>query len=425
MKGWELGIGLLEENILQKTFCKDLQASLGLNRRETTRLSVSIPVRYRTKGLHHDWKPSASVDLSRKGIRISMPAGLPVGTRLELKFKLPENGSSPLEMEGTVVWEGQTLENSSLREYGVAFVEPKADSRKRRLTYFLADRFCQFALFQTKDLICQPAQNLEELKDAYRLVYKEYIARGYCAPSMAGMHYNFHCALPEACTFVLRMRTNGQMIGTVSLFGDSPCGLPMESAFPDLVAAYRQPGRRLAEVGLLALDHDAVKRRSFSLTDFGKLSSLFRLFKEMFDYARFTLKATDLIIGVHPKHEILYRYLTFETIGPARDYAKACGNPALPMRMDILRTVETTSAGHGKGLYFLRKPQQIPEKGFHFDAAAVRHMLMAVRPLWGQMTLLERAYFLNHHPDLITEPSPQETEHFTRTHAVPGTGGAG
>ena len=71
MKDWTSGIGVLEDDVLRKTFRKDLESALRPNRREASRIGgFSVAVRYRPKGKLFPWKTAEALDFSRKGIRM-------------------------------------------------------------------------------------------------------------------------------------------------------------------------------------------------------------------------------------------------------------------------------------------------------------------------------------------------------------------
>src|SRR6516162_3014723 len=146
----------------------------------------------------------------------------------------------------------------------------RRDSRKS-FAYSFCDAVLPYILTHPGDIVARPCKTLQDVESAYRLIYKEYLARGYCAENPSQMHYNFYCILPESRTFVVEK--SGVIVGTLSAFVDSPSGLPLESLYPAEVAKFRVKGRRLAEVGLLALDSDVFSRRSFSLTDVSKMSA--------------------------------------------------------------------------------------------------------------------------------------------------------
>jgi hypothetical protein len=213
------------------------------------------------------------------------------------------------------------------------------------------------------------------------------------------MHYSFFCVLPDSRTFVLKHEEN--VLGTLSFFVDSPCGLPIDHTFQDLMAPLRGLGRRLAEVSLLALDQEAFRKKSFSLTDYKKLIGAFQLFKVMFDYARFVAQASDMVIAVHPKHEDLYRYLTFEIIGSPRRYVAARGKPALPMRLDIAKSVAKVPPKGVLARYFVNPitPVEVLTQHFSWDARSLREFLIDRLPLWEKLSTEQRQYIKSRYPD--------------------------
>ncbi|MBI4358719.1 MAG: hypothetical protein HY584_05400 [Candidatus Omnitrophica bacterium] len=209
----------------------------------------------------------------------------------------------------------------------------------RKTNRAFADRIPLLALKHANDYSCHTAKRFEDLRDAYRLVYEEYLIRGYCKPKTCRLHYTYFCALPESRTFLLFKREETETLGTASLILNSPCGLPSEFLFPEQIRQLQNDGRQLAEVTLLAVSSGAFGSTIFSLTNIQKLIGIFQLFKAIFHYTQ-AKGITDLIVAVNPKHEKLYQYLTFEPISPIRSYSKVCGKPALLMRLDMLRFVE-------------------------------------------------------------------------------------
>jgi hypothetical protein len=265
----------------------------------------------------------------------------------------------------------------------------------------MADKLCAIAIKHSihQNIVGRPAETLPELKSAYHLTYKEYLARGYCEKHPSELHYSFFCVLPNTRTFLLERKD--KLLGTLTLIVDSPCGLPMESLFPTIVENSRREGRRLAEVGLLALDQDAFRKKSFLLTDFEKLTGSFWLFKIMFEYARRIAGVTDMLIAVHPKHEALYRYLTFEPLGIPLPYPSACGKLALPMRLDIEKARKNTPKSSPLRKYFfdLRGPVEILEKHFEWNHEVLQEFLMDTHPLWDKMPDKYRQYLKSCYPD--------------------------
>jgi Tfp pilus assembly protein PilZ len=349
---WELGIGILEDNVIGQTAVP--AASLAERRREP-RISLSLPVRYRRKGQAFPWQKTHSLDVSRNGVRLALPERLSIGSEIDLDIKLPEQERT-IRLQGVIVWINPST-NTPTVECGVAFKNLRKLTNREKIIYFMADRICGMAVKQPVALQCRPVRDEAEMETAFRLLYREYLARGYCLEHESGLQYNFHVLLPDSKTFVLERE--GSLLGTISLFPDPGCGLPMETLFPKEIEALRGPGRKLAEVGLLALDRNYFPRRAFSLTDFQKLTASFRLFKVLFDYARLVAGVTDLVIGMHPKHQELYQYLGFKTLAPPKLYPGACGNPALPMHLDIYQL--SSQPLRSAGRYFFSDPAPVLE----------------------------------------------------------------
>ena len=99
------------------------------------------------------------------------------------------------------------------------------------------------------------ATERKQFEEAFRLVYKEYLHKGYCSPHPSQMRVLFYNALPETVTFCLwRDQT---LIATVTLIPDSPAGLPMEEVYPDELKKLRKEGRKICEISSLALNSEA------------------------------------------------------------------------------------------------------------------------------------------------------------------------
>jgi len=209
--------------------------------------------------------------------------------------------------------------------------------------------------------------------------------------------------LPESQTFIIKEEES--LIGTITLVPDSPCGLPMEAIYPEEIASLRRPGRKLAEVSLLALDLRLFGKKSFSLTDFQKLSTTFKLFKGLFDYSQQVLGITDIVISMHPKHQGLYQYLLFRTIGDIRAYSAACDKPAVAMHLDVLEALKNVPKNKGIGEYFLKAPTdpQYLKQQFIWEPSSFEKFLTQHRSLWTEMSQKARETFRMLYPELISK----------------------
>ena len=132
-------------------------------------------------------------------------------------------------------------------------------------------------------LALRPAQSLEELRSAYRLVYESYLRSGYIRPNPVRMRFSYFNALPDVVTFVGMLK--GEVVSTVSVIPDSPLMLPMDEIYHEEMQGLREQDRVVAEVTMLA-DRRAAFRRT--------VSTVLRMMKLVFDHARSVLKANDL-----------------------------------------------------------------------------------------------------------------------------------
>ncbi len=361
--------------------------------RQATRLSVGTPVSYRIKSAMSVWHSTISRDYSSSGIRIVLFSPLKPGTEIELKISLPEVNHL-IYMQGVVVWVAQMSHRYAQKrviECGVVFNKVQENTHKEKLIYLIANKLCHLGIKATKHLTAAPVQTLEDLKACYRIVYEGYTARGYCATNPSQMYYHYYSFLPESRTFVLKDKDD--ILGTISLIVDSPCGLPMDNLFSREINQLRGGSRKLAEVSLLAMAHHEKKKKIFSLANFDKQMKLFRLFKIMYEYAYYIAGVTDLVIGVHPKHETLYKYLLFRNLGSPKSYPQARGNPALPLHLDLHAANENYTSCLRDFFMDRSTPRELLRSGFVPNAQVVRKFLCEEQLVWPKMPEKAKAYF--------------------------------
>lgn len=75
--------------------------------------------------------------------------------------------------------------------------------------------------------VCVAAE--EDLPRCWHLVYQEYLASGYEKPGSSGYRYGIHDAIPGAVTFLIE--ADGEPIGTIAVYPDSPLGLPADHIY--------------------------------------------------------------------------------------------------------------------------------------------------------------------------------------------------
>lgn len=174
-------------------------------------------------------------------------------------------------------------------------------------------------VLRADSLLFSLAQTTEELEQAYRLVYRNYLRAEYIDSHPSEMRYSRFNVLPSTATFVARLRDT--VVTTASIVFDSPLGLPMEIIYHDEIERLRKAGARLCEVTMLA-----DRRRAGMRT----IPAILQLFKLVLHYAMHEDRATDIVITINPSHEGFYtRYLPFDDLAGLRCYPSVKNAPAL------------------------------------------------------------------------------------------------
>lgn len=182
------------------------------------------------------------------------------------------------------------------------------------------------------------AQALDERVAAFRLVYEEYVRKGFVPEKVESLWYSAHDFLPETTTFVVKQGT--RTCQTMSVVADAELGLPCEDLFPAEIRALRSCGRRLAEVTSLAGGISRLRTSGCAM------AGLIRLMKLT---VRTQLHGTDLIIAVNPRHADFYhKKLLFEVLAGPRNFEKVNGAPAVLMRLDLEQAPARFAATFGR-----------------------------------------------------------------------------
>ena len=242
------------------------------------------------------------------------------------------------------------------------------------------------------------ATKKEHFEEAFKLVYREYLKKGYCFPNPSEMRLSIYNAHPETATFCLWRQNT--LLGTASLVFDSPLGLPLESIYSSEVAELRRQGRKLCEVSLLALNSDLISKGIKPLYFAERLRRLYHLFKPVFWYARKTIGTTDMCIAMNPVHKMLYSSLYFEQFGVERTYESANNNPSIAMRLSF-EQIEERARHKTPGLYklFLGSPLDIPKINNVF-----------------QWSLSDFTYFFAENSNVLIEAKSEHLEYLSLTY---------
>lgn len=209
------------------------------------------------------------------------------------------------------------------------------------------------------DIVLDLARTTDDYLGAFTLVHDSYVRAGLADPQPMGLRITKHQLLDTSQVFVAKH--GERVISTHTVVVDTAIGLPMESIYSDVVGRARESGRRLAEVCCLA-DRRLSPKRFFDL--FSELSRLM---------AQFALHhgVDELWIACHPRHAKLYeRRMGFQVVGEERDHPLVKGNPAVPLRVDLVN---------------LRSEYPSVWRRFFSEPIARRHLLPSPLPQseWG------------------------------------------
>jgi hypothetical protein len=177
---------------------------------------------------------------------------------------------------------------------------------------------------QTTSVRFKVADSPTERRDAFRLVYDQYLKTGLSEPNVHRVRVTPYHLLPTTHVFVAYNR--GEIMATMSLVGDGELGLPLESVYGEEVGLRRAQGLRLSEVSCLA---DRRSDRRDFLTVFVGLSRVLAQFARRQGY-------DQLLVVCHPKHSAFYRrYLGFDMIGSVAECPHVQNKPAVPLCLDF------------------------------------------------------------------------------------------
>jgi len=220
-----------------------------------------------------------------------------------------------------------------------------------------------------------PAGSLDELEQAYALVHENYVRMGYCKDEPPRLRYSLHNALPETVTFVGTLGT--VVAATVTLFADSPLGLPLDEIYQEQADELRRERRKVAEVGMLA------DRRDFTPGGMRRLPALLRLFKLVYDRCRCS-GVDDILLTCHPRHNQFYvKYLGVEQFGPEIPLPSVQDAPATLFRIDVHTFAHSPTLRKSLRRILLAEatPREVIDARYRFDEPAFRRLFAEIKPL--------------------------------------------
>jgi hypothetical protein len=233
------------------------------------------------------------------------------------------------------------------------------------------------------------AQTAEDLRKAYRLVYRSYLRAEYIDPHPSEMRYSVFNALPETATLVAKLRK--EIVTTATIVFDSPLGLPMDTIYQDEVDQLRSEEARICEVTMLA-----DRRRAGVRT----IPAILQVFKMILHYAHNRGRVTDILITINPSHEIFYtRYLPFEEFAGLRYYPSVNNAPALAKRSN-LRTLFEEHKNHKLYDFFIDSPipAEIMEQKATLGEDDLRELFVEKRDIFPRLPEFALEYIKSCYP---------------------------
>ena len=188
------------------------------------------------------------------------------------------------------------------------------------------------------DVVFKVAESKEELEAAYTLVHSRYVCQSYMDKHPSGMRIKINYAFPDTVTFIARQ---GETIfSTLTLFSDSPYGLPADVIFKAEIDELRNGGKKVVEVGSFA--------SSLQMFRLNRDMPLY-MNKAMLKYAMDVLKSNDVIITINPRHVRAYEdVLLYEPKGELKYYPDVKNHPACLMHLNLDHAKEKYLKEYGR-----------------------------------------------------------------------------
>ena len=186
-----------------------------------------------------------------------------------------------------------------------ASLHPLAAMHTRHPAAANDQRYPQRDTIDTRGYHIAPVRDTGQQALADTLVRRRFAWRGYNTEALA-QHGDASRRLTLAAWLY------DELIATLTLVADSAEGLQTETLYSRELTRLRRPGRTLCEVTRLAVDPDYSCPRL-----------LRALFSSACEHGRSRFAASDVVIGVNPRHAGYYqRRMGFRQIGARRHYPR-------------------------------------------------------------------------------------------------------
>jgi len=174
----------------------------------------------------------------------------------------------------------------------------------------------------------------KELEEAFKLVYKAYVKKGYITKNKYNIYFSKFNLRNDSTTFIAILK--GKIIGTASIFKDSKeMGLPINILFEKEIDKYRINNNIICEIGMLSIDINAFNSNINYMLDKKRILISLCLFKYLIRYITNVYKATYISIFSSKKHGETYRFFGFKKIGRDKVYGKFNGVSAVANLLEL------------------------------------------------------------------------------------------
>lgn len=205
------------------------------------------------------------------------------------------------------------------------------------------------------------ACTLDDYQEAYQLVYRAFLDRGYILPNPTGMRIRIFEATTDMRTFVAKC--GARIVGVQSLVRDAAeVGLPSDMAFHAELDSLRTGGAIVYEGTNQAV-----------VPEFRRTAVPTALMRAALAHA-YTGDCDELITTVSPGHASFYELLGFRRVSPVRSYSSTVADPVLVMVMNLPRLRQDVPAPESEAAFihdyaFACNPLNAFQAGWDYLAA--------------------------------------------------------
>lgn len=240
------------------------------------------------------------------------------------------------------------------------------------------------------------AETRDEIEHCYALVYREWEKLGYL--SGGELRYSLFNALPQTTTFV-GTNAQGKIFMTATVIPDSVLGMPIDATFKDKLVPYRESGRKIAEVSMLAFDSSTEQA-----TTAQRLFLLLQMFSTLFSYAR-NENIEMLCAKVHTRHAASYEPLLFKDFGEVRDNPNVANMPVSGKILDITAVTQYCAQPQQANTFpcdafFTTTTNPQSNTKYRFTSADLAYFFIQKQPIFKTLSTEQVAFLAEMYPEI-------------------------